>query len=110
MIRKEAYLNDNCLTEVPPPKKKQTTKAVASDYTSHQTQLRRIIETSEIMREDDNVGVETLVLLSLFFLPVVCSFGQSPTRMAARCMVIIQLCLLLFAYLSVWNVVYLFLP
>ena len=32
MIRKEAFLNENCLTE-----------------------LRRIIESSEIMREDDNV-------------------------------------------------------
>lgn len=35
MIRKEAYLNDNCLTE-----------------------LRRIIETSQIMREDDNLWPE----------------------------------------------------
>jgi hypothetical protein len=66
MIRKEAFLNDTCLTE-----------------------LRRIIEGSEILREDDQVLCIGLLIQRFVntrcFLPhTVLSFGQSPTILVGR--------------------------
>jgi hypothetical protein len=61
MIRKETYLNDNCLTE-----------------------LRRIIESSEILKEDDQVS--PIVSLISHVSLVESSFGLSPTKLAARCL------------------------
>ncbi len=64
MIRKETYLNDNCLTE-----------------------LRRIIESSEILKEDDQVSPITSLILSASHISLVTSsFGLSPTKLAARCL------------------------
>ncbi len=64
MIRKETYLNDNCLTE-----------------------LRRIIESSEILKEDDQVIAIIVLPLSASHISLIASsFGLSPTKLAARCL------------------------
>ena len=61
MIRKETFLNDNCLTE-----------------------LRRIITSSEIMMEDDNVRVSSAHVSTRFSL-CACSFGPKRTKLVDRC-------------------------